>query len=128
MKGLLALVLFNLALTPCALAIDAGQGDCPHCPPAEQAAMSMHDGHHDRTAAPDCATVQAECCDLSAVSVGSRSGAVEPKDLPDRDAAPAPAPAGIPVGQGTAAAVVADAPDPPDERRPRHKLFCVYLD
>ena len=126
---LLAVVWLNMAITPCAMAFDGGDHDCPHGPPAEQHAMAGHHGHdngHDE-ATSACASLQADCCEVPDATHGSRADTAKPTSSPDIDVGATAAIAGL-APPPVLYAVAADPPDPPDAFPPRHVLFCVYLD
>ena len=89
--------------------------------------MAGHHGHNTSARVP-CAESQAQCCDVEAASIDSRSG--QPKV---RDAGEVEAFAGTDItvqpAQTLAGAEPAPRPpDPPGAFPPRHKLYCVYLD
>ena len=60
---LLAVMWLNMAITPCAMAFESDDHDCPHCPPAEEHAMAGHHGHGEVERS--CDTMQSDCCDLA---------------------------------------------------------------
>ena len=128
---LLAVMWLNMAVTPCAMAFDGGDHDCPHMPPADEHAMAGHHDHdhgkgHDQ-AASSCITLQADCCDAPDATHGLRTDSVELETSPDVIFADTPAIAGLSLLPALFSAA-ADPPDPPDAFPPRHVLFCVYLD
>lgn len=127
--ALLALMWLNMAVTPCAMAFNGGDHDCPHMPPADEHAMPGHHDHgngHDH-ATSSCETLQADCCDAPDATHATRADSVELKTSPDVVFANTPAIAGLsPLPALFSAA--ADPPDPPEAFPPRHVLFCVYLD
>lgn len=133
--GLLAIAWLNLALTPCALAI-GGEHDCPHSPPAVQHEMAGHGEHMaghmtghmaEHAAEHPCASMQDACCEIPDASVQMRAGTIKFDDSPEVVVITAPVASEL-AGQPPAHHLpTADPPDPPDELRALHKLFCVYL-
>jgi hypothetical protein len=127
--GLLLALWVSLALQPCAIA--ASEHDCPHCPAEIAAAPTSHHdhggsgNHHNAAKMHDCASMQADCCELDDSIVNVRV------DLPDLDdltafitsAAP-PQLADAPRGQ---AERLASPPEPPDRSVPIHLMKCVFL-
>ena len=77
--GLFAAVWLNLALQPCAMALEADH-DCPHCPPAHEHDMAAHHGHASPKAEAPCASMQAQCGELDDASFDTRSGQLKVKD------------------------------------------------
>jgi len=129
--SLLAVVWLNMAITPCAMAFDRGDHDCPHVPPADEHAVAGHHDHshgngHDE-ATSSCATLQEDCCDALDATLGSRADTLKSKTSPDVVFADIPAIAELSPPPALFSAAV-DPPDPPDAFPPRHVLFCVYLD
>jgi hypothetical protein len=104
---LLALCL-NLAIIPCAMALEVVEQGHDCCPPEIQLEA-------------------VECCELDAVSIDARSGTLGPFDPPDSDAMPASWPfqdlSTAPAHHWSSVG----PPDPPDDFPPLHELFCVYL-
>ena len=125
--GLLVIAWLNLALTPCALAVSADH-DCPHNPPAGHHDMAGHGEHmSEQMAEHPCASMQDACCEIPDASVALRAGTVKFDDCPEVVAITAPVASEL-AGQLPAHHLpTADPPDPPDELRALHKLFCVYL-
>lgn len=125
--GLLAVLVLNMVVLPCAMAFGLDDHDCPHCPPAEQHEMAGHHDHESAVKSP-CAEVQSQCCELAEASVDTRGGKFKVRDGADLEVVPVAAVATTPV---LSVAHVEPRPRPPDPRAafpPRHKLFCVYLD
>lgn len=124
--GMLAIVWLNLALTPCAMAFEA-EHECPHGPPAGHHEMAGHEGHGEQMAEHTCASMQDACCEIADASVNMRGGAIELDDSPDLEFLTGYPPCEL-SGQALARHLAtADPPDPPDDFRTLHKLFCVYL-
>jgi len=126
--GLFVAVWLNLALQPCAMAMEAEDDHhCPHCPTEE---MQGHHGMHaGMDAEAPCADGLSDCSLDGDISHDTRSGSIKFKD----------GRADVPVAI-TATEFVAYAQAPPRERppplaiaqpgatRPLHVLYCVYLD
>jgi hypothetical protein len=129
--GLLAIAWLNLVLTPCALAI-GGEHDCPHGPSSGHQEMAGHGEHMaehmaEHLAEHPCASMQDACCEVPDASVDMRAGTVKFGDSPEVVGITAPVASEL-AGQPRAHILpTADPPDPPDELRALHKLFCVYL-
>ena len=125
--ALLAVLWLNMAITPCAMAFDGGDHDCPHMPPTDEHVMEGHHDHGHEQAASSCATMQTDCCDGLDATLGSRTDSAKAKTSPDLVFAATPAIAEL-SPQAALFAAAADPPDPPEASTPRHVLFCVYLD
>ena len=121
--ALLAVVWLNMAVTPCAMAFEAAEHDCPHCPPAEEHAMPEHHGHGEVERS--CATMQSDCCDVVEATVDTRNDKF--RTSPDVVYISAPVVAGLSPSRPQIT-VAADPPDPPPASRRLHVLNCVYLD
>lgn len=95
----------NLALLPCAMAIEvAAEGhDC--CPPSIELQPS-------------------DCCELAAVTLDHRDNKVE---SPDSTFVPAADNSWPSLNTFSNVPQVANPPDPGNHSPPLHKLFCVYL-
>lgn len=126
--GLIAVLWLNMAVLPCAMALEGG-GDCPHCPPpAVEHEMAAHHGHGANNATPACATMQSECGDLDKVSIDARSGKLDVKPTPELVIISAPVITQLP---SLTPGHINDVSDPPDisgSSPPLHVLYCVYLD
>ena len=124
--GLFAAVWLNLALAPCAMAVEADH-DCPHCPPAHEHEMAGHHGHGAGQVKAPCASLDSACGELDDVSLDGRSGQLKldnPVDLP------AAAPLMVDDWGGVAEMVIHPSTGPPDwpgGAPPLHVLNCVYL-
>ena len=124
--GLLAIVWLNLALTPCAVALDAEKG-CTHSPQSGHHEMAGHHDHGEQKEAHSCASMQEACCEIADASVGTRGGAIEFDDSTDLEVLAAYPPDQLANKMSARYLATADPPDPPAGSRPLHKLFCVYL-
>ena len=124
--GLIAAVWLNLAVQPCAMALEQ-EHDCPHCPPAHEHEMEMHHGSHEPQAESPCASMQVQCGEVDEFSVDGRSK-LKAKDLVD--------PTAILSHEYTELAdrtpwKIQGSTDPPNcafGSPPLHVLHCVYLD
>lgn len=107
-RGIAVLLAFwlNLALLPCAMAMEvpAEGHDC--CPPTIELQPS-------------------DCCELGDVALESRDGSVDTPD--DPGFAPIERP-WLSLSTRTTPRWSEKPPDPGYHSRPLHKLFCVYLD
>lgn len=82
--GLFVAVWLNLAIAPCTMAYDAGgDGDCPHCPPAEAHGGHQMHGHTDGTAAAEmpCAEGLSDCMVDDDANHDGRGGQPKIKDV-----------------------------------------------
>ena len=77
--GLFVAVWLNLALQPCAMAMESMQdGDCAHCPPAQ---MHEHDDMHKSMGQEmPCADAAADCSFSEDLNYDGRSGQLKLKD------------------------------------------------
>ena len=127
--GLFAAVWLNLALAPCAMAVeDEEDHNCPHCPPAQ--AHGHHETHPGMQAQTSCADDLADCGLDESFSHDTRSGQSPSKDAPEE--LPAVAVAGRFDG-GEPVIVRQRAPPAHLAGRlpagpPIHLLNCVFLD
>ena len=103
--ALLLAVCLNLALVPCAMAIEVEEEGHDCCPP-------------------ELRLEPAECCQLDEAALDLRSSSKFDDD--DSDAALVPASPQLPHLAQPLLAVV-DPPDPPDLNLDLNALFCVYL-
>jgi hypothetical protein len=107
-KGGAVLLAFwlNLALLPCAMALEAPENDHDCCPPTIE-------------------LQQTDCCELQAVAPEKRDGKfASMDDLPIHSAV-----ISWPLLRTTSASLhETRPPDPVNYSPPLHKLFCVYLD
>ncbi len=113
----------SLAITPCAMAMEAAKG-CPHAPALATQVVGHH-GHHNANTTHDCKTMQSDCCDRDAASVDSRASKL--KSSSDDLLIVA---VDIPWLADPAESVQEPAIPPPDPvgfSPPLHKLYCVYL-
>jgi len=121
-------VWLNLALQPCAMALEADNDhDCPHCPPAQ---VHEHGGMHgNMDHEMPCADGLSDCAIVEDLNHDGRSGQFKLKDAPvDMLLAIAPQELALPFQQPANAklhprhtSVHAGAPPP------LHVLNCVYL-
>lgn len=124
--GLFAAVWLNLALAPCATAMEADH-DCPHCPPAHEHEMAGHHGHGAAKAKAPCASLEADCGGIDDISLDGRGGQLKVKDLGDLPVAIVP---GVEHWDPVVATTVREATGPPrwpGGSTPLHVLHCVYL-
>ena len=127
--GLFVAVWLNLALQPCAMALEADDDhDCPHCPPAQVHEHGDMHGNMDNKM--PCADGLSDCAIVEDLNHDGRSGQFQLKDAPvDIPVAIAPHELAEPFRQVATerpppryASVHAGAPPP------LHVLYCVYLD
>jgi len=81
--GLFVAVWLNLALQPCAMALESMQdNDCPHCPPTQSHAHDgMHDGMHESMGHEmPCASAAADCSFSEDLNHDVRSDQLKLKD------------------------------------------------
>ena len=131
--GLFVVVWLNLALQPCAMAMDGDDDhDCPHCPPGHTQKHDRHDMASSEAAGHDmpCATGAADCNALDDYIYGGRSAQLKVKDGPsDPLVALLPAPLFLANAQDNLVAYVPpDINHPPGASVPLNILSCVYLD
>lgn len=128
--GVLLLLLFNLAVEPCA-ASDADH-DCPHCPPVEHHEMAAHHGHHGSRdhgeAENPCASMQPECCDLDEANVNARPSQAKVKDQGEQPVAVIAAAPWLDTIKFEFPVFTTGPPVPAAASPPIHLLNCVFLD
>ena len=106
--AVLLAIFLNLAVLPCAMALEEIEERHDCCPPELNLQPS-------------------ECCDIDELSFDSRGNKLNLNDSTD--------PGVFAAGAGMESIDLApvrhpalvDPPDPPPDARPRHKIFCVYL-
>ena len=127
--GLFAAVWLNLALAPCAMAVEAEEDhNCPHCPPAEM--QGHHDMHAGMHAEMSCADDLSDCGLDDSFSHDTRGGQSQLKDA--QHELPTAA-VGSNAGFSELAHVRQRAPPPgetgpPPAGPPVYLLNCVFLD
>lgn len=124
--GLFAAVWLNLALAPCAMAIEADH-DCAHCPPAHGHEMAGHHGHGAAKDRAPCASLDAGCGEVDDVSLDGRSGQLKIKDVGELPVAIVP---GLEQWDTVVAPTIQESTGPPrwpGSSTPLHVLHCVYL-
>lgn len=126
--GLLAVLMLNMVVLPCAMALGLEDPNCVHRPSAEQHDMAGHHGHHGHQQEANSACADVQCCDIDPASVETRSWQQKVRDGGEWDAIPLADVFMHPVCPPVRAERVPKPPDPPGAFPPRHKLFCVYLD
>ena len=104
----LLVICLNLAIIPCAMALEAVEQGHDCCPTEVQLKAS-------------------ECCELDAASVDSRGATLKVDNPPDQDALPVAAPFRTSGQVPDYFARCVDPPDPPGDSSSLHKLYCVYL-
>ena len=107
-SALLLMVSLNLAILPCAMALEVAESAHDCCPPEIQLEA-------------------AECCTLDDVSIDTRSGSLKPYDSPELAALPASAATRDRLPAFAEYVPIVEPPGPPGKPPPLHKLFCVYL-
>jgi len=106
--AVLLAVFVNLALLPCATALEVVEEAHDCCPPELNLESS-------------------ECCEVDDATVDKREGVLKPWDSPDSDDLATDA-SGMRVVPAPARRLsAADPPDPPPYAQPLHELFCIYL-
>ena len=122
--GVLAIFWLNLAVMPCAMAIEADTENEP-CPMMSDQAM-VQKGHHESQADADCLSMQSVCCSIVQATADNRSSA----EKLQKDASPAcSTPPAWPALQTTFVRQHDLRPPDPDLCfPPLHVLNCVYLD
>ena len=122
--GLLAFLVVNVSIMPCAMAFDV-DADCPHCPPVETHEMAGHHGHEKVT---DCATLKADCADADEYSVDSRSGKLDDSASADPILAPAPETRAPAISRAYLRPPALGPPAPGVGPHRLHLLNCVFID
>ncbi len=107
-SALLLMVSLNLAILPCAMALEVAEPAHDCCPSEIQLEAS-------------------ECCALDDVNVDARTGTLKPFDSPEFAALPAIAATHDRDPTFAQYVPVVEPPGPPGNPPPLHKLFCVYL-
>lgn len=124
--AMVSLVWLNLAMLPCAMAMESDHS-CPDCPPeAAQEVVSHHD-HAVAEKGADCSFAQADCCQIDQINIDDRSQ----KSGKD-DGKKIAVITNIGFGQFSAYSLTPEFPTGPPDPGPGttrlHALFCVYLD
>lgn len=123
----------NLALQPCAMALDATDDhECPHCPPAHTTQHGEH-APSARLATMDempCATSADDCSLVDDLKYDGRNTELKLKDAPG-DVPLAIVPANPQILATRSSAEIGWFParsPPPGNHTPLNVLYCVYLD
>ena len=135
--GVFVVVLLNLVVQPCAMALgSAEEHDCPHCPPEHTSEHMGHEmrGHdmasHDKAqATKPCATDATNCSLAEELNYDGRTVKLELKDSPsDSPIAMYPAVANV-LAQRPVATTGwhSSRSPPPTPSIPLNVLNCVYL-
>jgi hypothetical protein len=124
--GLFAAVWLNLALQPCAMAME-GDHDCPHCPPAREHEMAGHHGHAVQAEKARCASLDSACGELDDASLDGRTGHIKLKQLGEVPVAITPRLAEFGAVPATTIRSSTGPPRCPGRFPPLHVLYCVYL-
>ena len=125
--GLFVAIWLNLALQPCAMAYQAEDHDCPHCPPAQTHEHGGMHGNMDQKM--PCADGLSDCAVDDDLNVDARGGQLKVKDAPV-DAAIAIVPRELEVQfppPADTATLPRYASVHPGAPPPLHVLYCVYL-
>ena len=101
-------VFLNLALLPCAVALEAVEDAHDCCPP-------------------EINLEAFECCEIDDANLDTRGNAVKTDERGDVETAPAPAFTGLNAPAAAAWLTTTGPPDPPPRAAALHKLNCVYL-
>ena len=126
--GLLAVLWLNMAVLPCAMAFEADDHDCPHCPPSAASEMAAHHGHAKADTRSHCATMQSQCGDPGEASVDARGGKLKITDVSDLTFVTSPKRASLPAAVFARTRSATDPPELTGRFPPLHVLYCVYLD
>lgn len=125
LPALLAAVVVNLAIQPCAMALGLNDG-CAHCPPAEESAMPMHRGHELAPDEAPCASSPG-ACDLTGASIDGRTVQLKVKDTGELPVALLADVAALVVPSPHDSPHSLVPPDIPGSAPPVRVLYCVYL-
>jgi len=106
--AVLLVALLNLALVPCAMALEVIEEGHDCCPPELKLELP-------------------QCCEVDDVSVDKRDGLLELWDTPDSDDITTGLPGDLVARSSARDYSASDPPDPPDRVETRHKLHCIYL-
>lgn len=126
MCALVSLIWLNLAMLPCAMALQQ-ETICPDCPTDHEQKMPAHHEHGDSDLVPDCNTANSECCDFGEFTIDDRtqkSGKSDSEqialvsDLASVNLSRHVSTTAFPTGP----------PDPTSGTKRLHAIFCVYLD
>jgi hypothetical protein len=126
--SVLLLTWFNLAMLPCAMAVEgvADRFDAASGPVQVMAEQHMH---HAVMESPTCATLQMDCCELGQVAFGDNTAKLEEKKASGATGL-VPAPGYLVLRPPTLRRAwrPSDPPDPGGGSPRLHVLHCVYLD
>lgn len=124
MLGVLAIFWLNLAVMPCAMAIEADTRD-EHCPQMSSQAIAHEDGHQVSQPEVNCLSMQADCCSFVQSTVDNRAGT----DKFKKDTSAAISSLASWPNQQSSQVLQREhrPPDPGYRTPPLHILHCVYL-
>lgn len=121
-----SLLWLNVAMLPCAMAMEAEHA-CPDCPPDHEQPMASHHGHGDARAELGCVIEQPDCCELDDVSVDDRKSQSDKNDSDDPGVSIGPRLGAARADKGVLLHTTGP-PDPGGTATRLHALHCVYLD
>ncbi len=125
MISVVSLIWLNLAMLPCAMALESDH-NCPECPPEQQSEMASHHDHEDTEKGANCSLEQSDCCQIDQLNFGDR-GQKSDSDSGEKHAIIAETEYGQLFGYSPAPEFPTGPPDPDSGTTRLHALFCVYL-
>jgi hypothetical protein len=109
------------------MALETGDHDCAHCPPAIEHEMAPHHGHGEEHANDSAGTMQSECCDLEDASIDIRGSNLKLKPPSEVVFISEPPIAVVLTRSNGQSKWASDPPEIISSSPPPHVLFCVYL-
>ena len=123
LAAFLSVLWLNVAMLPCAMAVEEQPG-CPDCPPEHAEAMASHHGHGNSSS---CALEQPDCCELDQIGFDSQQQNPGKADSGDSPVEPLPLSAATAL-KTTGAQYATGPPGAGAGSLRRHVILCVYLD
>ncbi len=106
--AVLLAIFLNLAIAPCAMALEVIEEGHDCCPP-------------------ELAVESSQCCELDDANVDKRDGRLELRDSPDYDDVATVSLRNLEFKPSVRGLAAVDPPSPSCHVETRHKIFCVYL-
>ncbi len=124
--ALVSLIWLNLAMLPCAMALQQEE-ICPDCPTGHEQQMSSHHDHDESNSAPSCSTEDTDCCDFGEFTVDDR-GQKSGKNSGEQFALTSKFETAKLVRHVVSTVFPTGPPDPIPEAQGLHAIYCIYLD
>ena len=124
--AVLSLVLLNLAMLPCAMALEQ-EPIRPCCPPDHAQHVDSHHEHASDAKSTHCHSAAGDCCDIDEFSIDDRSQK-SGKDSAEQLLLVTAMDTACTILRSRSVVFPTGPPDPPPGAQRLHAIYCVYLD